>query len=456
VIHLQPSAHHVIVIEDEDPSGRAAVYSALSDAPEIHCEHVRWDALERDRLRRPSIRVVVAIAGPTHARLLPLLESLDRDGVATPVIAILPEGDDELVQEAIRVADDFLFVPVRLLELRHRIARLLSGPCRAGNESDRALEDISLSKLIGRNPAFVHALRLLPRFAKVTATVLVTGETGTGKELCARAIHHLSARRHAPFVAVDCGAIPDQLFENEIFGHARGAFTDAHRDQRGQALLAEGGTLFLDEIDSLSLPAQSKLLRFLQDHTFRPLGGEHNERANVRVIAASNRDLERLVEHKEFRADLFFRLNILRLHLPPLRERRDDIPLLAQRMLEDLRAETAAPARTLSPAALRVLKCHAWPGNVRELWNVVHRAVVECDGGTLLPEHIALPMPMMVEPLQFRDARAEVVASFERRYVEDLLRKHGGNVTRAAREANQDRRAFGRAIKKYNIDRRGL
>jgi DNA-binding NtrC family response regulator len=456
VIHLQPSAHHVIVIEDEDPSGRAAVYSALSDAPEIHCEHVRWDALERDRLRRPSIRVVVAIAGPAHARLLPLLESLDRDGVATPVIAILPEGDDELVQEAIRVADDFLFVPVRLLELRHRIARLLSGPCRAGNESDRALEDISLSKLIGRNPAFVHALRLLPRFAKVTATVLVTGETGTGKELCARAIHHLSARRHAPFVAVDCGAIPDQLFENEIFGHARGAFTDAHRDQRGQALLAEGGTLFLDEIDSLSLPAQSKLLRFLQDHTFRPLGGEHNERANVRVIAASNRDLERLVEHKEFRADLFFRLNILRLHLPPLRERRDDIPLLAQRMLEDLRAETAAPARTLSPAALRVLKCHAWPGNVRELWNVVHRAVVECDGGTLLPEHIALPMPMMVEPLQFRDARAEVVASFERRYVEDLLRKHGGNVTRAAREANQDRRAFGRAIKKYNIDRRGL
>jgi DNA-binding NtrC family response regulator len=456
VIHLQPSAHHVIVIEDEDPSGRATVYSAPSDAPEIHCEHVRWDALERDRLRRPSIRVVVAIAGPAHARLLPLLESLDRDGVATPVIAILPEGDDELVQEAIRVADDFLFVPVRLLELRHRIARLLSGPCRAGNESDRALEDISLSKLIGRNPAFVHALRLLPRFAKVTATVLVTGETGTGKELCARAIHHLSARRHAPFVAVDCGAIPDQLFENEIFGHARGAFTDAHRDQRGQALLAEGGTLFLDEIDSLSLPAQSKLLRFLQDHTFRPLGGEHNERANVRVIAASNRDLERLVEHKEFRADLFFRLNILRLHLPPLRERRDDIPLLAQRMLEDLRAETAAPARTLSPAALRVLKCHAWPGNVRELWNVVHRAVVECDGGTLLPEHIALPMPMMVEPLQFRDARAEVVASFERRYVEDLLRKHGGNVTRAAREANQDRRAFGRAIKKYNIDRRGL
>ena len=179
--------------------------------------------------------------------------------------------------------------------------------------------------------------------------MLVTGETGTGKELFARAIHHLSARRHAPFVAVDCGAIPDQLFENELFGHVRGAFTDAHRDQRGQAPLADGGTLFLDEIDALSLPAQSKLLRFLQDHTFRPLGGDRNERANVRVIAASNRDLERLVEQKEFRADLFFRLNILRLHLPPLRERRDDIPLLAQRLLEDSRADAAAPPERCRP-----------------------------------------------------------------------------------------------------------
>jgi two-component system response regulator GlrR len=453
---LQPSAQHVIVIEDDDLSAQASVHAALAAAREIRCEHVRWDALERDQLRRPSIRVVVAVAGPTHARLLPLLESIDRDGVATPVVAVLSEGDDELVRQAIRVADDFLFVPIRPLELRHRIARLLSGACRSGDAFDRALEDIGLARLIGRDPAFVRALRLVPRFAKVSDTVLVTGETGTGKELFARAIHHLSARRHAPFIAVDCGAIPDQLFENEIFGHARGAFTDAHRDQRGQALLADGGTLFLDEIDSLSLTAQSKLLRFLQDHTFRPLGGEHSERANVRVIAASNRDLEGCLEHKEFRADLFFRLNILRLHLPPLRERRDDIPLLAQRMLEDLRADGAPPAKSLSPAALRVLKCHAWPGNVRELWNVVHRAVVECDGGTILPEHVALTMRSRPEPLRFRAARAEVVASFERHYVEDLLRKHGGNVTHAAREADQDRRAFGRVIKKYNIDRRAL
>ena len=147
MIDLQPSAHHVIVIEDDDPSRRTAVYTALSDAREIHCEHVTWDALERDHLRRPSIRLVVAVAGPTHARLLPLLESIDRDGVATPVIAILSEGDDELVQQAIRVADDFLFLPIRPLELRHRIARLVSGPCRAGDESDRALEDVSLSEV---------------------------------------------------------------------------------------------------------------------------------------------------------------------------------------------------------------------------------------------------------------------------------------------------------------------
>src|SRR5262249_44364112 len=162
------------------------------------------------------------------------------------------------------VADDFLFEPIRAIELRHRIARLLSGP-RQADECERAIEDVAVSRLVGRTPAFLRALRLVPRLAKVSATVLVTGETGNGHELLPRASHHLSERRHAPFVAVDCGAIPDQLFENELFGHARGAFTDAHRDQRGQAVLAENGTLFLDEIDSLSLAAQAKLLRFLQD-----------------------------------------------------------------------------------------------------------------------------------------------------------------------------------------------
>jgi DNA-binding NtrC family response regulator len=316
---------------------------------------------------------------------------------------------------------------------------------------------MGLAKLVGRNAAFLHAIRLLPRFARADATVLITGETGTGKELCARAIHHLSERRSFPFVAIDCGAIPDQLFENELFGHTRGAFTDAHRDQKGLVTIAEGGTLFLDEVDALSLAAQAKLLRFLQERTFRALGAERAERANVRIIVATNRDLQTCVQNRELRADLYFRLNILRIHLPPLRDRRDDIALLANSMLLEARASRPGP-KSFSTAALRVLAHYEWPGNVRELFNAVQRAVVECDGDTILPEHIVVPVgdEGPTDALHFRAARAAAVAQFERRYVEELLRKHGGNVSHAAREAHQDRRAFGRVIKRHNIDRRAL
>jgi DNA-binding NtrC family response regulator len=452
---VAPSRCHALVIENDDEPAPQRVYEVLAQDATLSVQHVTWNAVARSGVGQYAVRLIVAVLA--DARVAPILDAIERENLATPLIAVIPEGDEATLNVAARVADDFLFSPIRPLELRHRLARMLAGPrVDLRSVSDRLVEEIGMTKLVGRNPTFVRAVRLVPRFARASATVLITGETGTGKEVCARAIHHLGARTHAPFVTVDCGATPDQLFENELFGHARGAFTDAHRDQKGLVALAEGGTLFLDEVDSLSLGAQAKLLRFLQDQTFRPLGSERSERANVRIIAACNRDLDACVRNKEFRADLFFRLNILRVQLPPLRERRDDIPLLVQGMIDEFRADEGTHAKSAAAAALRMLTSYDWPGNIRELANVVHRAVVECDGDTILPEHVDLPVAPRPEPLHFRAARAVAVATFERTYVEELLRKHGGNVTHAAREAQQDRRAFGRVIKKYKIDRGAL
>jgi DNA-binding NtrC family response regulator len=262
---------------------------------------------------------------------------------------------------------------------------------------------------------------------------------------------------------VDCGSLPEQLAENELFGHCRGAFTDAHKDQRGLAAMAEDGTLFLDEVDALSPANQAKLLRFLQEGTYRALGAEHFSRSNARVIAASNRCIEDRVQQGQFRSDLYFRLNVLRLHLPPIRERRADISLLARHFLEN---ECAAERmrKSFSPAALRKLEAHHWPGNARELFNAVQRATVCCRGHLIMPEDIVLSNEVLsnetagdagvVANESFRCARRQAIEQFERGYVEQLMTRHSGNVTQAARDAGKERRSFGKLVKKYSLSPR--
>jgi two-component system response regulator GlrR len=265
----------------------------------------------------------------------------------------------------------------------------------------------------------------------------------------------LSQRQHGPFIPVDCGAVPENLAESELFGHVRGAFTDAHRDHSGLTSLAKGGTLFLDEIDALSTAMQGKLLRLIQEGSYRPLGSERFARANVRVVAASNCNLESMVSAKQFRSDLYFRLNVLRLALPPLRERRSDIQLLAEYFLEQLAREDGS-LKLLSPGALRKLEAYDWPGNVRELFNVLQRAVVLSAGTQILPEHILLigldDAGDEAPATTFRAARSQAIEAFERHYIGDMLRKHEGNITHAARDASHDRRGFGRLAKKYHLD----
>ena len=377
-------------------------------------------------------------------------EWLRNGGAQRPTMAVtsadspLAELVDDFVLDRDGVAD----------ELRHRAMRLLRGE-DLDDIARRLGDELALRQLVGNEPSFLEVLRQIERFAPTDVPVLIVGETGTGKELCARALHQLGLRRKFPFIAADCSAVPEHLFENEMFGHCRGAYTDAAADQKGVVGLCDRGTLFLDEIDSLSLAAQGKLLRFLQEHTYRPLGGEKFLRSDVNVLAATNRDLATMVKEKQFRADLFYRLNVLQIRMPPLRERRGDVMLLARHFLDEAAARQGRRL-AFAPSALHKLAAYEWPGNVRELANLVQRAALVAEGTSILPQHVALPGQAIAEELVatgFRVAKRRAIEDFERAYVGQLLAKHDGNISRAAREAGQERRAFGRLAKKYNLGR---
>lgn len=311
---------------------------------------------------------------------------------------------------------------------------------------------LGLGQLIGESPAFLTEIDKIPTMARCDAIVLITGETGTGKEVCARAIHYLSPRSTKPFIAINCGAIPADLVENELFGHERGAFTDAINAQPGLIHEAEGGTLFLDEIDSLPPLAQVKLLRFLQEKEYRPLGSTKTKTASVRIITATNADLREAVAQGKLRQDFFHRINILSLTLPPLRCRSEDIALLAQHFVTKFAAEFAKPVTHLSPDALCMLLAYPWPGNVRELEHTIERAVAAADGTILGEADLALSIVKLQKAHEsFQAAKDRAVAQFEQTYIKDILLEHGGNISKAARAAGKNRRAFWELMRKHGI-----
>lgn len=350
---------------------------------------------------------------------------------------------------------DVVVLPATVDEIAMRLRRIL-GPPAAGPPMGPSSLDPRLRGFVGSSSLFVAQLVRLPQFAACDAGVLILGETGTGKELCAQAIHYLSPRAAHPCVAVNCGAIPLDLVESELFGHLKGAFTNAHIAREGLVAEAEGGTLFLDDIDCLPLAAQAKLLRFLQEHEYRPLGAARVRRANVRVIAASNHQLPAMAARGEFRLDLYYRLNVLNLELPPLRSRRDDIAPLALYFIGRFARQFDRTVTGLTPAALRRLMAHDWPGNVRELEHVIERAVLLAATAVLTEADVAVggacePLP---EVESFRAAKERVVQDFERSRIEQLLTAHAGNVTHAAAAARKNRRAFIALMQKYRIEPR--
>lgn len=328
------------------------------------------------------------------------------------------------------------------------------------------LPDFFRFNLIGESAVFQRTLALIPRVAACDATVLIEGETGTGKELVARAVHYLGARREYPFIPVNCGALPDELVENELFGHARGAYTGAGEPQIGLIAEAEGGTLFLDEVEALSARAQVALLRFLHDGSYRRLGGRGDLRGNVRIVAATNAPLPQLVEQGRFRQDLLYRLMVMALSLPPLRRRDGDKAVLAQHFVDRFARQYRGAPRTFDETFRRYLQSHHWPGNVRELENLVHRMYLMSDGRVLaLPDGLdAAAMdtdaPASTDRLSaqtfalgYAAAKAHTLETFERSFVSWALRESAGNVSRAARQSGKERRSFARLVKKHGIRR---
>ncbi|HME38790.1 MAG TPA: sigma-54 dependent transcriptional regulator [Steroidobacteraceae bacterium] len=394
----------------------------------VHCDNFDAVAAEIERLKTdcPACSIIVVCV----------------DLLSENIAALLSAG-----------AVDFVSTPFAGKELCTRIQRAAGLLPHPRLDESTALSTARAHDLIGSSPCFVKQVSALATIAGCNAGVLLLGETGTGKEVFARAIHYLSNRASGPRVAVNCGAIPVDLMESELFGCTRGAFTSAYAARSGLVREAEGGTLFLDDIESLPLNAQAKLLRFLQEKEYRPVGGAGICRADVRVIAASNRDLADLTRRGDIRQDLYFRLNVLSITLPALRERREDIPALAKHFVEKCCRQLNRPNFGLTPDALKRLMIHDWPGNVRELHNVIERAVLFSRESLIRAADLNLPDPGGVEEAaeSFRDAKARTVIAFERNYIERLLSANSGNVTRAAEAAKKDRRAFFELMRKHRI-----
>jgi len=381
------------------------------------------------------------------------IREVNRDAILIPVVERAEAF--ELFELLKRGAADYITLPLRAVNILPRVWRLLESLSPPQSTTQVIKERLGLRQLVGKSAVFQREMEKIPIVAKCGASVLISGETGTGKELYARAIHYLSLRSSKPLIPVNCGAMPSELIEDELFGHERGAFTGATSSVGGLLQEAEGGTVFLDEIDCLPLPAQSKLLRFLQEKEYRPLGSTKVRKADVRVIAASNADFDEAIATEKIRRDLYYRLNVIRLVLPPLRERRDDIALLIQHFLEKYANEFGKKTPAISAELIEMLTLQDWPGNVRELEHTIERAVVLCQNGTISAEDISLPRAALIDPPEtFQSAKAVVIEQFEKAYIQKLLLAYHGNITQAARAARKNRRAFWELIRKHRIEAR--
>jgi len=398
------------------------------------------------------IGLIVPASTPVElAEIFRVLREMDCP--PAPVLLVCEGAEPTKIFSLITLgAADFVATPLCAADVLPRVWRLLERDPE--DKVDPLLrERLGLKQLIGESPAFMAEVRKIPILARCDAGILITGETVTGKEMFARAIHYLSPRAHKPFVPINCGAIPVDLVESEIFGHSKGAFTGASSSHPGLIGEADGGTILLDEIDCLPLLAQVKLLRFLQDKTYRPVGSTKQRVANVRVIAATNVDIAQAVAEGRLRRDLYYRLNVVPIVLPPLRERREDIPLLVRHFLSKYAHELDRPRIGLSSEAMQALLLHDWPGNVRELEHSIERAIVLSEGESISSTAVA-PQCRQPEPGRepFKMAKSRIVSEFEKSYIKALLLTHRGNISKSAHAAQKNRRAFFQLIRKYRIN----
>jgi DNA-binding NtrC family response regulator len=447
----------VLVVED-DGAMRDLLVEELSDSG-FQVEAAQGGRTGVERVRQGGIDVVVSDLRMPDLDGFDLLRDLKAVDGSPHVIVITAFGSIDTAIRAVKLgAYDYITKPFEVETLVLAVEKALAerGLRREVARLRKELaKPYGLENVVGRGPAMQEVLGVVTRLGGSTASVLITGESGTGKELIARAIHHQSPRAKRPFVAVNLAAIPETLIEAELFGYRRGAFTDARQDHAGLFAEADGGTIFLDEIGELPPPLQAKLLRVLQERELRPLGATKNEKIDVRVVAATNRDLEARMREGLFREDLYYRLNVIHVGLPPLRARPEDVMPLAEHFLAQARKRAGlgeeGRARRFAPSSAKAFLAYHWPGNVRELENVVERAIALCENPSIevddLPPQIKerRSVDLLAGPL----ARGLTLAELEREYIERVLAAEGGNKTRAAQRLGLDRKTLYRKLEEY-------
>jgi nitrogen regulation protein NR(I) len=457
------SGRSVLIVEDEANMRR--VLSALLERDGFRTLEAPDGAAALELLARESVDAVLTDLRMPKMNGLELLEAVRRTHPEIPVVMLTAHGTVGSAVEALKQgAFDYLTKPFDPDEIRGVMEKAVGTRRLAAREARLPGDEPPEPLIAGQSEALQEVKRVIERVAPTPATVLITGESGTGKEIVARSLHRASAVRNGPFVKINCAAIPEGLLESELFGYEKGAFTGAAARKPGRFELADGGTLFLDEIGEMPLSAQPKLLRAIQEGRFYRVGGTETVHVTVRLVAATNRDLREEVRTGRFREDLFYRLHVVPIHLPPLRERPEDIPRLAHLFLERFAARLAHPVTGIDPAALDLLRAHAWPGNIRELENAIERATLLCDGSTLQvrdlpPELRAVAAPARPasgsEPTPLRERIRAATQRIERDAILEALRLTDGNVTKAARKLGLSRRGLQLKLKELEIDREG-
>lgn len=455
----------ILIVDDEDIVRKSCV--RILSLQDYNLETAKNASEALKKLQNESFDLVLADLVMPDVTGIDLLKKIKEDWPETEVIIITGYGTVKTAVDALKYgAYDFIEKPFTPEVLLNSVERCLEKK-KLELENIRLRQEInalySLDNIIGTSKEMQKVFKLIATVAPTGSTVLITGESGTGKELVARAVHYNSARREQPFVVVDCGTIPENLMESELFGHTKGSFTGAIATEKGVLEAANGGTVFLDEISNLPMSMQVKLLRVLQEKEFRPVGSKKTVKIDIRFIAATNRDLSEMVKEGKFREDFFYRLNVFPIDIPPLRYRKEDIPALAYHFLHKYSKEVGRDVPHISAEAMRQLIANDWPGNVRELENVIHRAVIVCEGRMLKPEHIIIPLnreeeieiPKTLDELKLKkkDLRTRSIEDIEKSFLIAALKRNDWNITKAAAEVGMQRTNFHGLLKKYNISK---
>lgn len=443
----------ILVVDDEAPMRESLKDWLTEDGYEVGLASGGEQAIAMARERDWDVILLdLKMPGMDGLETLRRLKGEDQGTDAQVIIMTAYGTIDTAVQAMKEGAFDYLLKPFDPDQVEMEIQRIISHRELLMENlllRQKLEERVEFDEIVGRSEPMQRIFQLIRKVAPTDSTVLITGESGTGKELIARAIHANSPRCYRPFIAVSCGALPDSILESELFGYERGAFTGAMHTKRGRFELAHQGTLFLDEIGEISLKTQVDLLRVLQEREFCRLGGHEPIKVDVRILAATNRDLKKAIAENRFREDLYYRLNVICIQVPPLRERREDIPLLVDSFVKKHSlAMNREPVR-IAPSALRLLMEYDWPGNVRELENVIERALVIGKGNQIMPED--LPFSRKEEPCEYRP---KSLRAMEKLHIERILEETGWNIRQAARLLEIDRQTLYNKMKRYNIEPR--